>query len=66
MAIEEKKRTAPPAPQVRPRRPTVSVSTAAMSAETQKRFEQLSVELIAKAVCDQLQQKERSHELPRT
>ena len=65
MAIEEEKRTVPPAPQRRYRRPTVSVSTTAMTEETQRAFKQLVVELVAKAVCDRLEQ-EDSHELSRT
>lgn len=66
MALEERKETAPSAPPRRFRRPTVSVATTAMSEETQRRFEQLIVELVAKAVRDRLEQKEESHELPRT
>ena len=63
MAIEEEKRTAPPAPQRRYRRPTVSISTTAMTEETQRAFEQLIVELVAKAVREQIEKKEESNEL---
>lgn len=66
MGLEEEKQTAAPAPQRRLRRPTVSVSTTAMTEEHQRAFEQLIVELIAGAVCDRLEKKEKSHELPRT
>lgn len=66
MDLEEERQMATPAPRGHFRRPTVSVSTTAMTEDTQRAFEQLIVEVIAKAVCDRLELKEESHELPRT
>lgn len=66
MDLEEEKWTATPAPRGSFRRLTVSVSAAAMTEDTQRAFEQLIVELIANAVCNRLELKEESHELPRT
>ena len=63
MGVEDKKRTAITAAVRRSSWPTVSVRTTAMSEETQRRFEQLIVELVAKAVCDRLEEKENSHGL---
>lgn len=66
MDLEEERQTATPAPRGHYRRPTVSVSTTAMTEHHQRAFEQLIVELIANAVCNRLELKEESHELPRT
>lgn len=66
MDLEKEKQTAKPAPRGHFRRPTVSVSTTAMTEDYQRAFEQLIVELIANAVCNRLELKEESNELPRT
>lgn len=63
MDLEEERQTAKPAPRGHFRRPTVSVSTAAMTEEDQRACEQLIIDLIAKAVCDQIERKEESDEL---
>lgn len=62
MDLEEERQTAKPAPRGHFRRPTVSVSTTAMTEDTQRAFEHFIIGLIARAVCDQIERREESDE----
>lgn len=63
MDLEKERQTATPAPRRHFRRPTVSVSTTAMTDDTQRVFEQFIIDLISRAVCDQIEKREESDEL---